>query len=190
MRNLIGVLVLIAAFWFKQPGAFFAFAAVVYLTLRDDWRHSWPYWISASLFGPLLCLAAPFAFLGPRFHYFTYTVPRQWVEISIEAFGRLARYILTAYPILTIIGSVAGLYAIVRSRLKTSIWYFMLPVAALTGVTGALDPESNNNVFITFSVWFIITGTISLQQWILRKPIIHQRGLHLLALSVSFVVLG
>lgn len=189
-RNLAGVLLLVAAFWFKQPGALFAAAAVLYLTLRDGWRNSWLYWIVAGLSGPLPYLAAPFAFLGPRLHYFTWTIPRQWVEFSLDAIGRLLHYILTAYPVLALTSSVAAGYALVRSRLKTSIWYFLLPVAAFSGVTGALDSGSNNNVFITFGVWLIITGMIGLQQLTTRIPMIERRGLHLLALSISFVLLA
>ena len=64
----------------------------------------------------------------------------------------------------------------------------MLPFAMLTGFMGALDPGSNNNVFIPMGAWFIITGLLGLQKAIEQYPAVNRWALHVFAVGVSFAL--
>ncbi len=186
-RNILGVLLMVSAFWFKQHGALFLVGALLYLTYRDGWQKSWQIWLLAIVLGPGLYLAAPTSLFGPRFHYFTWEVPRRWGNLNLGTISRLVKFIARSYFVLAIVACITSVYALVRSRHKVSIWYFMLPIAMLSGFMGALD-MSNNNVFIPMGVWFIITGLLGLKR-LTRYLAFKQRGLHLFALGASFLLL-
>jgi len=64
----------------------------------------------------------------------------------------------------------------------------MFPLAVLSGFMGALDPGSNNNVFITMGVWFIISGILGLYMIVERYESALNRGLQLLAIGASFAL--
>ena len=81
-RNMLGVLLMVSAFWFKQHGALFVIGALLYLTYRDGWQKSWKMWFLAIVLGPGLYLAAPSSLFGPRFHYFTWEVPSRWSNLT------------------------------------------------------------------------------------------------------------
>ena len=162
-QNFLGLLLMVIAFWFKQHGALLAMGAVVYLTWRDGWRKSLPYWIVTVVLGPGLYWSAPQWLFGSFFHYFTWEVPRRWSDFSFTSILRWVEFIARFYFVLAIVGAIASVSALVRSRKQVSIWYFMLPIAMLSGVMGALD-ISNNNVFIPMGTWFILTGILGFQQ--------------------------
>jgi hypothetical protein len=178
----IAMLCFVAAFWFKQQGAIFAIAALVFLTWRSGWRKAWSYWSIAGGLGAGLYLAMPDWVLGERFHYFTWQVPRQWVEVQYWEFVRFVKLIIFSYPVLAATGVATF---IVSAKERQNIWFFMLPVAVLSGVLATMTPGSNNNVYIPMGTWFIVTGAISIHHWT-RRPFFKQWGLHLLALAVSF----
>jgi len=184
--NLLGTVFLIISFWFKQHGAIFAIGGVLYLTWRDGLKSSWLYWILAALLGPGLYAMVPAAVFGPQFHYYTYSVPSHWSELTFDAVKRYIGFIVKNYFALATVGTLSTLYFSIK-RLKTvSIWYFMLPFAMLSGFMGALDPGSNNNVFITMGVWFIIAGVLGLYDLMEQYPFINKWALHLVALALSF----
>lgn len=184
--NLTAVFLLVVAFWFKQHGALFMIGGALYLTWREGLRKSLPFWLLAAALGPGIYLfGSPWPF-GPRFHYFTWEVPRQWTDLNPSASERLVKFAAKSYAVLAIVGLIASIFSLMRLRGKNGIWYFMLPIALLSGFMGALDPESNNNVFILMGVWFIITGVIGLKQLIDSSTTAERLGVHLLALGVSF----
>jgi energy-converting hydrogenase Eha subunit E len=76
-----------------------------------------------------------------------------------------------------------------KQKNKITIWFFMLPFAMLSGFMGALDPGSNNNVFIPMGAWFILTGVLSAAAFMSEYPVIDKWALHLAALGFSFVLL-
>src|SRR6185312_4072863 len=92
--RVLGVVLLVVAFWFKQHGALFAIGGVLYLTLstrRTD-AVDGPssrglvalYWALAIVLGPVLYIAAGPWLFGPDFHYFTWAVPRGWSRLNAE----------------------------------------------------------------------------------------------------------
>jgi hypothetical protein len=189
ITNLIGVLLMVSAFWFKQHGALFAIGAVLNLTWQEGWRKSWPYWVLAMALGPVLYLAAPAWLFGPGFHYFTGEVPRRWSVFGLGTFGRLADFTVKFFLVLATIGFFASASALLRSGRRVNIWYVMFPVAVLSGFMGALDPGGNNNVLIPMGTWFIITGVMGLKRLFDKFEMVERRGLYLLALGVSFALL-
>jgi 4-amino-4-deoxy-L-arabinose transferase-like glycosyltransferase len=186
-QNFLGLLLMVMAFWVKQHGALFAMGAVVYLTWRDGWRKSWPYWIVAVVLGPGLYWSAPQWLFGPFFHYFTWDVPRRWSDFSLTSIQRLLEFIARFYFVLAIVGAIASISALVSSRKQLSIWYFMLPIAMLSGLMGALD-VSNNNVFIPMGTWFILTGILGLKQLTHRSLTQKRWTLRLCAIGLSFAL--
>jgi hypothetical protein len=187
--DLGGVFLMVVAFWFKQSASLFALGAVLYLTWRDGVKRSAPAWILAVLLGPCLYLLVPDSVFGSRFHYFTWEVPRRWVSFDFDTVRRLVVFVARSYLLLAPLSLAAFLFAAQRSRLRNSIWCFMIPIAIVSGVTGAFDAESNDNVFISMGVWLIITGVIGLKHLLNRFPALEKQGLHVFALGASFALL-
>jgi hypothetical protein len=161
--DLVGLVLLVAGFWFKQHGALFALGGLGYLTARHGPRQAIRYWAVALLLGLVPYLAGVTIF-GPRFHYYTWHVPRRWTQVDFEVLRRLVGYVLTRYFVLasaTIVQFGSAAMSFVRRRLP-SIWQAQLLVAGLSALLGALDPGSSNNVFIPLSVWVIVLGTLGL----------------------------
>jgi hypothetical protein len=186
--NFLGVFVLIVSFWFKQHGALFAVGGVLYLTWRDGVKSSILYWVTAGLLGPVLYLLAPTLFFGPQFRYYTLTIPSHWSELNFDAIKRYLGFIIKSYLALAGVGASAALLNLFKQKSKISIWYFMLPFAMLSGFMGALDPGSNNNVFIPMGTWFIITGVLGAFAFAGEYPIVNKWALHLAVLGLSFAL--
>ncbi|MBK9926001.1 MAG: glycosyltransferase family 39 protein [Anaerolineales bacterium] len=184
--NLIGVFFLIVSFWFKQHGALFVIGGVLYLTWRDGLKNSWIYWALAALLGPALYIVAPSLMFGPQFHYYTYSIPSHWSELTFGAVKRYIGFAVKGYLALAGIGVLASLYFLIRKLSKVSVWYFILPFAMLSGFMGALDPGSNNNVFITMGVWFILTGVLGLHYLTEHFTPVNKWAMHLGVLALSF----
>jgi hypothetical protein len=184
------LLLFILAFWFKQQGGIFAVAAIAYLTWRHGWRQAWTFWLMAALLGVGLYVGMPDGILGPRFHYFTWQVPRQWLKFTFSETRHLVVLMGSSYPLLGVAGSVSLLARWRRSGrfAQPHIWNFMFPVALLSGVLAACTPGSNNNVYIPLGTWLIIIGTLGLHHWMATTTKL--RGGHLLALSLSFALLA
>lgn len=157
--RIAGILVLVAAFWFKQHGAVFVGVALLFLTWQDGLRKSLAYWLVAAALGPLLYLAAS-PLLGPAFHYFTWHVPSGWSQLSAHSILRVVRYAATNYPVVTL-AALFGAYRALRAR-RIGILEMSLGAALLTALMGALDPGSSNNVFIPMGAFCILCGTIEL----------------------------
>jgi hypothetical protein len=188
--NLTGLLWLIAAFWFKQYGALFTIGGVLFVTWRDGWRQTWHYWVVATLLGPVLYLLAPANILGVRFHYYTWQIPRQWAEFSVNGtLVRVVKYVIKFYGVLAFWATVATGWSWLRANKGLSIWYFMLPFALLSGLYVALDPGNNNNVFIPLGACLIIVGVIGLVQLINWLPALDRWGVPAVVLALSFALL-
>jgi hypothetical protein len=187
--DLVGVLLLVLAFWFKQSGALFAVGAVLFLTKREGWRKTWPFWVLAIALGPVLYLVAPDELLGSRFHYYTWEVPQRWTALNLHTFIRLGGFLAKSYVVLAILSVGAFVAALWRKHLPEGIWLFLLPFALLNGLSGAMDSESNNNVFIPMGVWLIITGVQALRDATLHFDLVERRGVHIFALVASFALL-
>jgi len=186
--NLLGIFFLIISFWFKQHGALFAIGGVLYLTWRDGLKNSWLYWLIAALLGPGLYALAPALFFGPQFHYYTLIIPSRWSELNFDAIKRYIGFILKNYIALAGVGISASLISLFQQKNKISVWYFMLPFAMLSGFMGALDPGSNNNVFIPMGTWFIVTGTLGVFTFVSEYQFVNRWGGHLAVLGLSFAL--
>ena len=185
-RRLTGCGLLVASFWFKQHGAIFALAGLLYLAFRDGVRKAWPAWALATVLGPALyLLGGPWLF-GPRFHYFTFEVPSRWSEFSLAGPLRVAGFLASAYLVL---GAAALFRAVENARrrhldLLTVGWM----AALLTGLMGALDSGSSNNVFIPMGTWTILTGVLGLHA-LSDRPVWRRWRLAPAALLASFALL-
>lgn len=164
-----GIFVLVAGFWFKQHGAIFVGAALVYLTLREGAMRAIPYWIIAIVLGPVLYLLPPGTILGPGFHFFTWHVPSGWSQFGAHTIPRVVLYVAAFYPVLGCI-ALWGAWRALRSR-QIGMLELQLAGAALTAFMGSLDPGSSYNVFIPLAAFTIVYGTIELARLSERVPL-------------------
>ena len=188
--NLLGVVILVASFWFKQHGALFAIGGLVFLTWREGLKRSLLYWLSAFILGPVLYIFAGPVLFGSQFHYFTWQVPRQWSELGFSSVRRYLAFILKSYPILALSSGLFTLWTLIKEREKLNIWHFQLLFAVLSGFMGTLDPGSSNNVFIPMGAMFILVGTLGLHQLAAAVEVAKAYRVHLLALFISFAFLA
>jgi hypothetical protein len=166
LASAIGITLLVASFWMKQHGALFVLGGLAYLMLRDGALRAWPSWLLAALLGPVLYLLAGPRLFGPFLHYFTWDVPRRWgTDLRLTALARYAGFIGLFYPVLAA-SSVASL---VRQWREPDAWRVQLVFAMLTGLVGALDRGSAENVFIPMGTFLILVGTIGLAEWSARS---------------------
>jgi 4-amino-4-deoxy-L-arabinose transferase-like glycosyltransferase len=187
--NLAGIVVLISSFWFKQHGALFVIGGLLYLTLREGWKRSWLYWLAGIVLGPALYIFLGPVVFGSYFHYFTWEVPSHWSSFNISTMSRILRYVIRFFPILSLAGFLSVLRLGFAKRLKIDIWETQFLMAALTGLMGALDAGSSDNIFISMSVFFIVVGTSGLHEWATRVPILNKYRLQMVALFMAFGVL-
>jgi Glycosyltransferase family 87 len=186
-RNLLGMLCLIAAFWIKQHGALFVIGGLGFIWMKQGWRRVLAPLGAAIALIPVLYVFMPAAWLGERFHYFTWEVPRYWSEVNKSTISRFVLYVAKSYLVLASLSIAA--YVSNRFRIRRmDVWLFMLPFAILTGLMGTLDPGGNNNVFIPMGTWFILLGTLSLWRFKQQFMEVERWGLHLAALGLSFVL--
>ena len=186
--NLVGVLLLVASFWFKQHGALFAVGGVLYLTWREGPKKAWIYWMAAALLGPIVYLFAGSTLFGPYFHYFTWEVPSRWSELNVDTFRRYFSFILGSYPVMATAGLVYTIMTAFKNRRQITIWETQLVFAMLTGLMGALDPGSSNNVFIPMGTFFILVGSIGLYKLSARMFVFRHYGLHHMGILITFAV--
>jgi len=124
-------------------------------------------------------LAGP-ALFGPYFHYFTWEVPRQWgSDLRLRSVLRYVGFIGLFYPVL----AASSLATLWRHWRSPDAWRVQLVYAMLSGLMGAMDRGSAENVFIPMGTWFILVGAIGLAEW--RPP-----PLPAAALLLSFVTLA
>jgi hypothetical protein len=158
--RIAGILVLVAAFWFKQHGALFVAGGLLFLTWQEGVRKAIAYWLIAFALGPLLYLSASGTLLGPAFHYFTWQVPRGWSHFTTHTIDRVFAYARHNYPVLAIAALVGAARAIRRKQI--GILDVQLGAAFLSAFMGSLDPGSSNNVFISLGAFCIVCGSIEL----------------------------
>lgn len=192
--NLVGLLMLIASFWFKQHGAFFVIGGVLYLTWQDGFRHSMSYWFTALILGPVLYFGLGPALFGERYIYFTWEVPRGWSELDLSTVYRFSSFIIVNYFFLALI---AGLHFIEKfwltvtkkDRTELSIWHFQLVFALVTGMLGSLDVGSLDNVYIPMGIFFILVGTLGLYNFTDHSGSLKRFRVHLTVLVLAFAFL-
>lgn len=187
--NILGIVSLVLSYWFKQPGAAFVVGGVLFLTWRDGIRKSWPYWLIAILFGPVLYFLIPDWVLGPRFHYFTWEIPRHWIQFDAYHIAKTVFFLVKSYTALAAISLSTWVYYIMRKRKEINIWFAMIPFAMVTTLSGLLDPESAKNLYIPLGTWFIITGTLGINHWVKRSPSSELAGKHVFAILISFGIM-
>jgi hypothetical protein len=188
--GLLGVLVLVASFWFKQHGALFALGGVLFLTMRDGWRRALPAWVLAALLGPALYVAGGNAMFGPWFHFFTWQVPQRWSVYDVSLVLRVLTFLGEWYALLALAAAAAFVLEARERGRRMSAWHFQLVPALLTGLMGALDAGSSNNVFISMGVWIILVGTMGVAALAERLPRVRAVRLDRAALLLSFVLLA
>ena len=163
-RNLLGLLLLVTSFWFKQHGAVLAIGGLLFLCVRSGWKISLVYALFVIIAGPLAYLFAGQQLFGTHFHYFTWSVPSQWSGVTWKTFVRYFGLVGISYAVLAISACWSWLQQARHGFKSLDVWRFQLPFAMLAGFMGALDWGSSNNVFIAQGVWFVIVGTIGLRE--------------------------
>jgi len=158
-----GILVLIAAFWFKQHGAVFTGFALLYLTWKEGIRGSLVYWLCAVVLGGALYILAPGTLLGPEFHYFTWKVPGGWSQLSGHTFYRVALFVAAYYPIVAL-AALVGVYRSFREK-RFGILDAQLCAAFVTGFMGSLDPGSSYNVYVPMGAFCLVRGSVELARF-------------------------
>ncbi len=186
---LLGTLLLVASFWFKQHGALFAVGGVLYLTWRKGFRASVPSWLLAILLGPVTYLVVGPSVFGPAFHYFTWEDPSQWTDFTRWTLLRPAAFVLCNYGFLSAAALGMVYWRARRTKQATDIWHWQLFFALLTGLLGSLDPGSSNNVYIPMGTWLIVTGTMALAEMTTELPRRGMQSAQLLGLAASFSLL-
>lgn len=189
LSDAAGLLLLVASFWFKQHGAVFAVGGVLYLTWRHGLRRSWPFWLIAVAAGPVAYLGLGPWLFGSHFHYFTWEVPSAWTTFNRATVTRCVKLVLSSYPLLALSGGIFAAISILREGREVSVWSIQLFFAAATGVMGALDPGSLDNVFIAMGTWFIVVGTLGLHRMSQAFRGTERWGVDRLALAMSFLFL-
>ena len=183
-----GVVILVLGFWFKQHGALFAAGGVAFLTFREGWRASLPYWLAAGVLGLLLYVAAaPWPF-GPAFHYFTWDVPRKWSTVDAGAVMRLMRFTARSYLPL-VVASAIPMLRVWRGRTPLRIWHVQWFCGAASALLGAFDAGSSDNVFIPFGAFVIILGTVGLAEFVRADAGAWTQAVQSAAVAVAFVPL-
>jgi 4-amino-4-deoxy-L-arabinose transferase-like glycosyltransferase len=185
----LGVLCLVAAFWFKQQGALFTMGGIAYLFWRNGWRKSLLPLSVVLVLGPGLYIFAPDWLFGPKFHYFTWQVPRHWTEFTRGEYRNFVQLVIKRYTFLALAGSAIAALTLWKTRRNVSIWYFMFPVAFLSGIIAPLSTGSNNNVFIPMGTWFIIVGVLGFKHLSQEYSKFRRWNLHLVGLVASFLLL-
>lgn len=189
LQNLLGVVLLVGAFWFKQHGALFALGGLAYLTWREGVRSSLIYWGAAALLGPILYIFAGPHIFGPYFHYLTWVVPSGWSDIHRATFWRLGLFVVTYYLILALCSGLWVIWLIVREPRRLNIWHFQYTAALLSGIMGSLDSGSSDNVFIPMGMWFILCGTIAIHEGATKIRAAQKYHLDQIALYVTLALL-
>lgn len=154
----IGLILLVASFWFKQHGAFFCIGGVLYLTAREGIRRSWLYWVIAGVLGPGLYWFGGSLVFGDHFHYFTWEVPRQWSEFGLHTVIRLGKFFVKYYVLLCICAAVLLIGRARKWFLEPDIWEIQLLFSFLIALVGGLDRYSSDNNFIAAGAWLILYG--------------------------------
>jgi len=167
--HIAGILVLVAGFWFKQHGAIFVGAALVYLTWREGVMQSLPYWLIALMLGPVLYVLAPVSIFGADYHFFTWHVPSGWSQFGGHTIPRVLLYVAAFYPVLALV-ALNGIWRAVRAR-EVGVLELQLCAAALTAFMGSLDPGSSYNVFIPLAAITIVYGSVELARLSERLPV-------------------
>jgi hypothetical protein len=186
-----GLLLLLAAFWLKQHGAFFALGGALYLTRRDGWRRAWGFWAVLLLLGPALYVFAGPSLFGPGFHFYTWEMPRHWSRLDAGMLLRLVSHFGRWYPLLLVAAAWRLLSrGAAGAGARPGALLFQLPFAALTAFQGALDPGSSDNVFIGLGTWLVLAGTLGLHAFARRSGPAGAPRLARLALLGSFALLA
>ncbi len=186
--SLLGVVVLVLAFWFKQHGAVFAIGGLIYLTWQDGFRKSLIYWFIAVLLGPIIYIFLGQPIFGEYFHFFTWTVPRNWTEFNFGTVRHYLGFILKSYPILALSGGLLVLWQYIWDRKHLNIWHVQFIFALLTGFMGSLDPGSSNNVFIPMGTWFILVGSLGLYRFSTASKTSRKYGLFYVAIFLTLAL--
>jgi hypothetical protein len=187
--SLAGVALLVLAFWFKQHGAWFAIGGVCFLTWRDGWRASVPYWALAALAGPATYLLAGPSLFGSHYHEITLLHPSQWSTIDRNTVRRMPAFFVANYPLLLLASIGLLVHQLRRPRARLDVWTVQLAFAAVTAGMGSLDPGSSDNVFIPFGTFLIAVGVAALCAWSRNSRLRHAEILALIAVLASFVPL-
>jgi hypothetical protein len=166
--HVAGILLLVAGFWFKQHGAIFVGAALVYLTWREGIRASVPYWLVAIVLGPLLYALAPAPMFGEEFHFFTWHVPSGWSQFGAHTIPRVVLYLVSFYPALAAV-TLVGMWRALRAR-EIGLLELQVSAAVLTAFMGSLDPGSSYNVYIPLAAFTIVYGVSELARLSERVP--------------------
>lgn len=187
-RAILAALLLAAGFWFKQHGALPAIGAGLLLLLRGL-PAAWPPLIVLALLGPIAYLLVGPGWFGPEFVLSTYQVPAAWSHWSWDGVLRLLGYLANWWAVPTAVAAGAWLDALRGGRLRENPVLFLWPAALASGLMGALDSGSSDNVFALAGVWSLYIALGALGPHLSARPAYDRERLALAALAVTGAML-
>lgn len=154
-RELMAAVLLVSAFWFKQNAAIMAVGTAA-LFIRRDWRSAWRPVGTLVMFGPVAYGLAGPPFFGPDFLEATWRVPASWTRWDYHLVIRYLGFVLNWWAVPCAVAVWAWLRAARQRRLLREPLIFLFPFALLSGVAGALDAGSSDNVFSLAGAWMLV----------------------------------
>lgn len=154
-RELAAAALLASAFWFKQNAAIMA-VGVASLFLLRDWRQAWRPLGMLIMFGPVAYWLAGPELFGPDFIQATSRVPSSWTRLDLPLVTRYLVFVLNWWAVPCLVAIWGWIQAARRRRLLREPLIYLFPFALLSGVMGALDSGSSDNVFSLAGAWMLV----------------------------------
>jgi hypothetical protein len=167
-RDLGAAILLGCAFWLKQHAALLAIGAALLMLVRDR-RASWPAMAALVLLGPIAYLFLAPRLLGPDFLTSTFVVPSSWSAWHVDGVTRCVRFLADWWLVPGVVAGWTWWRAVRARELLNDGLLFLLPFALATGLMGALDRGSSDNVFLLAGVWILLVAARALAPFV-RAP--------------------
>lgn len=185
-RDLIATVLLVSAFWFKQNAAIMGLGVGAYFFARDGWN-AWRLLGVLAMLGPVAYWFAGPPLFGPDFIESTFRVPASWSHWHLGAAGRFLRFSLAWWAV-PLGAAVRAWWQAFRDRaLIAQPLTFLFPFALMSGLLGALDSGSSDNVFSLAGAWMLVMLLHSIGPWLAPAATARQRRLAIGALTLTAV---
>jgi hypothetical protein len=181
LRDTLGILLFVAAFWMNPHTFLFIVGGLAFLAWRDlktggDVMRLWPSVVVAFLLGPALYAWLP----GPELISF------DWDPAGT---GQFAEWLARRFVVLTVLAGAGLQLSLERGRPMT-VWVFLFPIAFVSAMLETMTPGFAFSGLIPFAAWVVLTGVLAVPR--LERNVPWLAGLHFaeVALCLSFLALA